>query len=353
MCLGGGTTGSVIASRLTENSKVKVLLLEAGSDGTLLSWIPAATSLMWWFTKFDYAYSSEPQEDSCLALERGRCRWFRGRMLGGSSSLNGAIYTRGNHKDYDNWAALGNPGWSFNDLLPLFIRAENFLVEDVSPRDAVYHGTGGYFPVSYTYFTKLMPAFIEAGISLGYPYNPDHNGASQRGFGRVQVATKRGIRHSTAKAYLTPAKHRRNLHVVLNTPVTKIVIDEATTTAKGVEYLTEKGTKRFVSARREVILSAGAIASPQLLMLSGIGPKHELQKHGIRQLVDLPAGENLQSHTGPGGLYFSIKEKTGFYIPSLLTIGLIPNALKYLFKGDGITTEKATGVNDGTAFRCK
>ncbi|CAG0903795.1 unnamed protein product [Darwinula stevensoni] len=129
--VGGGTTGSVIASRLSENPWAKVLLIEAGSDGSKLSLIPPFASFMWWFTKFDYAYSSEPQEDSCLALKEGRCRWFRGRMLGGSSALNGALYVRGNHKDYDNWASLGNPGWSFKDLLPLFKRAENFLIEDI------------------------------------------------------------------------------------------------------------------------------------------------------------------------------------------------------------------------------
>ncbi|CAG0902197.1 unnamed protein product [Darwinula stevensoni] len=336
MKMGGGTTGSVIASRLTENPHVKVLLLEAGSDGTLLSWIPAAAALMWSLDKFDYRYTSEPQEDSCLALEGGRCRWPRGRMLGRSSALNGAIYIRGNHKDYDNWAALGNPGWSFNDLLPLFIRAEKFLVKDASARDALYHGTGGYFPVSHTYFTELLSPFIEAGKSLGFLHNHDYNGASQRGFSRVQVAAEEGIRYSTAKAYLTPVKHRKNLQVVLNTVVSRIVLDETTKTAKGVEYLTEGGSTRFVSAKREVILSAGAVASPQLLMLSGIGPTEELHRHGIRPIVDLRVGENMQSHTGPGGLYFSIKKKSGFYIPRLFTTDLIPSTLQYVLKGDGI-----------------
>ncbi|CAG0900801.1 unnamed protein product [Darwinula stevensoni] len=307
-----------------------------------------------------------------------RCRWFRGRMLGGSSSINGALYTRGNRKDYDNWAAMGNPGWSFNDLLPLFKRAENFLVEDVSARDAFYHGKGGNIPISHTYSSKLLPAFIEAGKSLGFPYNHDYNGASQ--YGRFQLANKRGIRYSAAKAYLTPVKHRKNLHVILNTIVSKgqqttsaifflktdelvlrlwtvmiyfpfqIVFDEATKTAKGVEYLTLDGSKRFVSAKREVILSAGAVASPQLLMLSGIGPANELRKHQvwfdfmpsefpryvvIPPLVDLPVGENLQSHAGAGGLYFSIKEKSGFYLPDLFTTELIPSTLQYVLEGDG------------------
>ncbi|CAG0897151.1 unnamed protein product, partial [Darwinula stevensoni] len=153
-----------------------------------------------------------------------RCRWFRGRMMGGSSALNGAIYTRGNHKDYDNWAALGNPGWSFRDLLPLFLRAENFLVKDVPTGDAIYHEGNryrGYFPVSYTYFSELLPAFIEAGESLGFPHNRDYNGASQRGFSRLQQANKDGIRYSAALAYLVPGKHRKNLHVVANTIVSR------------------------------------------------------------------------------------------------------------------------------------
>ncbi|CAG0894153.1 unnamed protein product [Darwinula stevensoni] len=275
----------------------------------------------------------------------------RGRMLGGSSCLNAAIYTRGNRKDYDNWAALGNPGWSFNDLLPLFIRAENFLVKDVSPGDAAYHGTEGYrgyFPVSHPYHTELLPAFIQAGMSLGFPYNHDYNGASQNGFSKAQIATERGIRHSTAKAYLTPVRHRRNLHVVLNTVVSKIVIDETTMTAKGVEYLTEGGSTRFVSARREVILSAGAFASPQILMLSGIGPKAELQRHGIRPLLNLPVGENMQSHAGSGGLYFSIEKEAGMYIPHLLTTGLLPSVLQYVSKGDGLISA-ASGF-EGLAF---
>ncbi|CAG0902196.1 unnamed protein product [Darwinula stevensoni] len=272
-------------------------------------------------------------------------------MLGGSSSMNAGIYTRGNHKDYDNWAALGNPGWSFSDLLPLFIRAENFLVKDISPRDAYYHGNGGhrgYFPVSHAYNSELLPAFIQAGRSLGFPYNHDYNGASQNGFSKVQIASEEGIRHSTAKAYLTPVRHRRNLHVVLNTRVSRIVIDETTKTAKGVEYLTEGGSTRFVSARREVILSAGAFASPQILMLSGIGPKAELRRHGIRPIVDLRVGENMQSHAGPGGLSFSIERNAGFDVPQLFTARLVPTTLQYISKGDG-PFSTASGY-EGIAF---
>ncbi|CAG0899497.1 unnamed protein product, partial [Darwinula stevensoni] len=256
-------------------------------------------------------------------------------MLGGSSALNGAIYTRGNRKDYDNWAALGNPGWSFDDILPLFIRAERFLVDEVPPWDAPYHGTKGYLPVSQPYFTELLPLFIEAGQSLGFPHNHDHNGASQYGFGRLQTTVAQGIRYSSAQAYLTPVRHRRNLQVVLNTVVSRIVMDEGTMTAKGIEYVTADGSTRFVSARREVILSAGAVASPQILMLSGIGPKNELRKHNIRALVDLPVGENLQSHTGPAGLYFSIKEMSGFFLPEIFTTRLISSTLQYVLRGNG------------------
>ncbi|CAG0902764.1 unnamed protein product [Darwinula stevensoni] len=286
-------------------------------------------------------------------------------MLGGSSSLNGGIYVRGNRKDYDNWAAMGNPGWSFDDILPLFKRAENFFVKDVPEGDAPYHGTGGYFPVSHTYVTDVLPAFIEAGESLGFPYNKDYNGASQRGFSRVQVAAKRGKRYSTARAYLKPVRHRRNLHVLLNTPVSRIVIDESTKTAKGIEYLNEDGSRRFVSATREVILSAGVVASPQILMLSGIGPKKELEKHGILMLsgigpkkelekhgiqpiVDLPVGENLQSHAGPGGLYFSFTQKSGLFVPDLLTTDFLPELENYLKTGDG-PLSSPTGF-EGVAF---
>ncbi|CAG0900718.1 unnamed protein product [Darwinula stevensoni] len=346
--VGGGTTGSVIANRLTENPRVKVLLIEAGSDGSLLSFIPAFASFMWWYTKFDYRYTSEPQKDSCLAIKEGRCRWFRGRMLGGSSALNGGIYARGNRKDYDNWAALGNPGWSFRDILPLFKRAENFLVEDVPKRDAPYHGTGGYFPVSHTYVTDVLPAFIKAGESLGFPHNKDYNGASQRGFSRVQVAANRGKRYSTATGYLRPVRNRRNLHILLNAPVSRIVIDETTKTAKGVEYLTKNGSRHFVSATREVILSAGVVASPQILMLSGIGPKKELKKHGIQPIVDLPVGENLQSHAGPGGLYFGFTRNSGLFVPELLTTEFIQHVQNFLKTGEG-PLSSPTGF-EGVAF---
>ncbi|CAG0891067.1 unnamed protein product [Darwinula stevensoni] len=316
------------------------------------------------------------------SLHAQRCRMHRARMLGGSSCMNAGIYNRGNHKDYDNWADLGNTGWSFDDLLPLFLRAENFLVHNITSskhvigtRDATYHRSGeqhGYFPVSHTYNSELLPAFIEAGRSLGFPYNPDHNGATQNGFGKVQVAAQGGVRHSTARAYLTPVRRRKNLHVVLNTPVSKIpslpvikehgrfnelyhvppshqvVIDEKTMTAKGVEYLTEDGTTRFVSAGKEVIMSAGAFATPQILMLSGIGPEEELQKHGIRTVVNLPVGENMQSHAGPGGLYFSIEKEVGFFLPRLFTSEFLTRTIQFLARGDGPFTT-ASGF-EGIAF---
>ena len=215
--------------------------------------------------------------------------WPRGKVLGGSSSINGLIYIRGQVEDYDHWRQLGNAGWSFADLLPYFRRAEH-----QERGESELHGVGGPLGVSDLRMKHpLCEAFIKAAVEAGYPANPDFNGPSQEGVGYYQLTSRNGVRSSAANAYLVPAKRRPNLHVETDALATKVQIENGR--AVGVTYL-HHGIPEEVRAR-EVVLAGGAINSPQLLQLSGIGPAAHLQEHGIAVARDLPGvGENLQDH---------------------------------------------------------
>ncbi|NVO05173.1 MAG: GMC family oxidoreductase N-terminal domain-containing protein, partial [Rhodoferax sp.] len=276
--VGGGSAGCVLAARLSEDPHTRVALLEAGSaDKSVLIHCPLGMAVLAQTGQSNWKFDTVPQ----TGLNGRRGYQPRGKVLGGSSSLNAMIYIRGQREDYDHWAAEGNAGWSFDEVLPYFKRAE----DNARGADA-FHAVGGPLHVmDLTSPNVLGPQFIEAGRQAGYAVNTDFNAASQEGVGMYQVTHKHGERCSAAKAYLTPHLGRRNLQVLTGAQVLRVVLEGRR--AVGVE-LREGGATRTLQARREVLLSAGALQSPQLLMLSGIGPGAELQKHGIAVARDLP-----------------------------------------------------------------
>jgi choline dehydrogenase-like flavoprotein len=285
--IGGGSAGCVLAARLSEDSQVRVALLEAGpADRSVLIHCPAGLALLAKTGQANWGFQTTPQQ----GLNGRRGYQPRGKVLGGSSSVNAMIYARGHRQDYDDWAAQGNPGWSWNDVLPYFKRSE-----DNERGGDELHGTGG--PLHVMDLRSPNPfssRFVEAAKQAGFPHNPDFNGAQQDGVGLYQVTHKNGERFSAAKAYLTPHLSRPNLHVITGAQATRILLEGKR--AVGVEFL-QGGQKRELRATREVLLSAGALQSPQLLMLSGIGPAGHLHDRGITPVHDLPGvGQNLQDH---------------------------------------------------------
>lgn len=284
--IGAGSAGCVVANRLTEDPETAVLLLEAGSPATKPEiQVPVAwTSLLG--TEIDWAYWTEPEP----YLNGRKILCSRGKVVGGSSSINAMIYIRGNRHDFDHWQALGNPGWSYEDVLPYFKKSEN-----QQRGTSEFHGADGALNVT----DPLAPAvtserFIEAAEQLGYGHSPDFNGAHQEGAGLYQLTIKDGKRHSAAAAFLMPILDRPNLTIQANALVTRLLFEEKRTV--GVEYLHE-GTLHQVYVNQEVIVSAGAFDSPKLLMLSGIGNAEDLRSLNIPVVADLPGvGQNLQDH---------------------------------------------------------
>lgn len=321
--VGAGSAGCVLANRLSENPENSVLLLEAGGrDKKQEVQMPAAFSKLF-KTDVDWAYFTEPQAHA----DQRKLYWPRGKMLGGSSSMNAMIYIRGNHRDYDNWAKLGNEEWGFSDVLPYFKKAEH------QERGASsYHGVGGALNVADLRSTNpLSHAFIEAAAQAGLPKNNDFNGKSQIGAGFYQVTQKKGQRLSTAGAYLKPAMKRSNLTVMTHGQVTRLSFDGKRVT--GLEYV-QKGKTKQAKANKEVILCGGTINSPQLLMLSGIGPAEHLWALGIPVLMNLPGvGQNLSDHTAVAVAYACKKPI------SLRNAESFGNLLRYLlFKKGPLTS---------------
>ncbi|GBN84763.1 Glucose dehydrogenase [FAD, quinone], partial [Araneus ventricosus] len=312
---GAGSSGAVVASRLSEDPNVKVLLLEAGGPENQITDVPlVAASLQQ--TPVDWAYQTEPQEASCFGLKGRRSRWPRGRVLGGSSVLNYMLYVRGNRKDYDNWERLGAKGWSWKDVFPYFLKSEDN--RDPPLVESGYHATGGYLTVSTPpYATPLAKNYIEAGLAIGYP-NIDINGERQGGWMIPQGTIRRGARCSTSKAFLVPTRGRKNLDIVVFAHATKILFD-AHRRAKAIQFDRMKNT-HIINARKEIILSAGAINTPQLLMLSGVGPRHHLQQLGIPVVADLPVGYNLQDHIYPGGIHILINSPVSILQPRIINL---------------------------------
>lgn len=285
--VGAGSAGCVLANRLSENGKYSVCLLEAGPpDRYVWIHIPIGYGKTMFHKVYNWGFYTDPDPNM---LGR-RLYWPRGRTLGGSSSINGLIYIRGQSADYDRWVAQGNPGWSWQDCLPYFKRLEH---NDLGP--GATRGTDGpLWATSIPTRNELVEAFIGAANTLGVPRVDDFNTGQQEGVGYYQLTTHNGKRCSTAVAYLKPARHRPNLHVETDAQATRVLFKG--TRATGVQYV-KHGQRHEVSARQEVILSAGALQSPQLLQLSGVGPGALLQKFGIPVIKDAPGvGENLQDH---------------------------------------------------------
>ncbi|TLZ05195.1 MAG: choline dehydrogenase, partial [Gammaproteobacteria bacterium] len=287
LIVGAGSAGCVLADRLTEDGKDSVLVLEyGGSDRSPWIQMPSALSIPMNMARYDWRYYTEPEPH----LNGRRLHTPRGKVLGGSSSINGLVYVRGNPLDFERWEAEGAAGWSYQDVLPYFKRAERR-----AEGGDEYRGGDGPLETRRGLLTNpLHAAWLEAGRQAGYALTPDMNGFQQEGFGHLDMTVGGGRRCSAANAYLRPAMRRGNLTVRTHALATRVLFEGRR--AVGVRYR-RGGLFHEVRARREVILCAGPINSPQLLMLSGIGPRHELAAHGIDAVRELPGvGENLQDH---------------------------------------------------------
>ena len=312
--LGAGSAGCVLANRLSANPNFNVCLIEAGSkDSDMRLHVPLGFAFLGEGSKYSWNYNTEPQKefekviltetasevvDSAGGLhevesqteEHRRGYQPRGKTLGGSSSINAMLYVRGHKWDYDHWAELGNEGWSYDEVLPYFKKAEHNEVFDND-----FHGQNGPLNVAkIRHKNKSVDDFVKTGASV-FGYNEDFNGESQEGIGYYQTTQKDGKRCSAAKAYLVPVLDRDNLTVLTDTNVNKILVEE--NKATGVLCINEEGEEFSIQATKEVLLSSGAFGSPQILLRSGIGPDEEITKHGIEHKINLPGvGKNLQDH---------------------------------------------------------
>ncbi|XP_050677295.1 glucose dehydrogenase [FAD, quinone]-like [Leptidea sinapis] len=294
---GGGTAGAIVAARLSENPQWKVLLIEAGGDEPAQSSVPAWVTAYWGRNDTDWNYHTERQEKACLN-NGGICSWPRGKLLGGCSVINGMMYMRGHPADYDGWAINGATGWSWFEVLPYFLKSEDNK-EIGNGISGQYHTTGGPLPIQkFRYAPRFAHDVVSAAIELGFPPTTDLNGETTTGFTLAQAMNDKGTRFSTARAFLRPASKRENLHILMNALVSRVIIDPASKRATGVEYI-KNGETKIVGVRKEAILSAGTMNSPQILLLSGVGPQETLNKFNIPVIKDLPGvGQNLHNHIG-------------------------------------------------------
>jgi choline dehydrogenase len=334
--IGAGSAGSVLAARLSEDKRTRVLLLEAGPpDRSPWIHLPIGYGKTMWDETYNWCFHTDADPN----MNGRRIYWPRGKTLGGSSSINGLIYIRGQREDYDHWSALGNVGWAYDEVLPYFVKSER------NERGADdYHGAGGALAVSDIGETHpLIDAFIEGAAQCGVPRNADFNGATQEGAGYYQLNTHRGLRCSAAKAYLRPARGRSNLHIETQAHASSLIIERQR--AIGVRYR-QHGAEREAFADAEVLLCAGAIQSPQLLQLSGIGPASLLAAYGINVQHHAPGvGENLQDHLQIRLTYESMQPTTNDQLNSLA--GRAKLAWQWLLHRSG---PLAVGINQGGCF---
>ncbi|MGF1621615.1 MAG: GMC family oxidoreductase [Rhodomicrobiaceae bacterium] len=330
--VGAGSAGCVLANRLSADPSIRVLLIEAGGRDTN-PWIhiPVGYFKTMNNPSVDWCYKTEPDP----GLNGRRLDWPRGKVLGGSSSLNGLLYVRGQPRDYDRWRQMGNIGWSWDDVLPYFKRSQ-----DQERGEDAYHGVGGPLTVSNMRLQRpICDAWVAAAQNAGYRFNSDYNGADQEGVGYFQLTTRNGRRCSAAVAYLNPVKQRKNLKIITRAHVTRVGFEGGR--ASGVHYIDRHGAEHFAGAREEVILASGAIASPQLLMLSGIGEGAQLREHGIAVRADLPGvGKNLQDHLQARLVYKCNEPTLNDEVRSLANQARI--ALKYLLFRAGPMTMAAS-----------
>ena len=334
--VGAGSAGAVLASRLSEDPTTRVLLLEAGPpDRSFWIHLPIGYGKTMWSQEYNWCFHTDPEPN----MNGRRIYWPRGKTLGGSSSINGLIYIRGQREDYDHWAALGNDGWGYDDVLPYFVKSER------NQRGASeFHGGDGPLSVSdIGAKDALIEAFINGAGELGVARSEDFNGPRQEGAGYYQLTTWKGWRWSTARGYLRPALRRPNLHIATLAQATGVVIESRR--AVGVRYR-QRGEMKTALCRAEVLLAAGAIQSPQLLQLSGIGPAPLLQKLGIPVVHDAPGvGENLQDHLQIRLIFEATCRTTNDQLNSWL--GQARLGLQWLLHRSGAL---AVGINQGGCF---
>lgn len=340
--VGAGSGGCVLANRLTEVPGWSVLLLEAGGDENFVTDIPLMASYAQ-FLGINWGYRTEPDENYCRGMEGKRCRWPRGKVMGGTSVINYMVYTRGNRHDYDLWEELGNKGWGYKSVLPYFLKSEDIGIPELM--NSSYHSSGGYLNIQEApWRTPLAPAFLEAGQELGYEVR-DPSSESQLGFSYVQATLRNGTRCSASKAFLRKIRNRPNLHIAKQARVTKVLINSKNNNAFGVQFV-KNGRMHIVRAKKEIILSAGVFNSAQLLMLSGVGPRQHLEEMGIPVIKDLKVGYNLQDHVSMAALAFIINDTVSLIEGRLLLN--VSYGLDYILNRNGPLT--IPGGAEGIAF---
>ncbi|KAG8222501.1 hypothetical protein J437_LFUL009604, partial [Ladona fulva] len=301
LLVGAGTAGVTIATRLSEDSSKKVLLLEAGDKGNLLLDIPFLIPLLQ-SSHYNWQYNTEPQKHACFGLSNNSSKWPRGKVVGGSSRLNYAVYVRGQKHDFESWSEQGNDGWDYHSVLPYLKKSENqkgrFKYDGLIVSTGVYHSVKGELSVDDpSWVTPMAATVLSASAEIGLD-SVDINAEKSSGFMLVQTNLENGKRCGSDSAFLKRASERENLKVVSNAHVEKVLFEDGHK-ANAVVY-TIKGTKYIAEVNKEIILSAGAIETPKILMLSGIGPKDHLKSFDIPVLLDLPVGKNLHDHVTTG-----------------------------------------------------